>query len=38
MKLVPVPWMEPPVDVMYQFKVPDVALAPKVNGPDPHLL
>ena len=32
------PWIAPPVDVLYQFKVPDVAEAPKVNGPDPHLL
>ena len=37
-KLVPVPRIVPPVDVLYQFKVPDVALAPKVKGPDPHLL
>ncbi len=35
-KLVPVPKLDPPVKAAYQFKVPELAVAPNVTVPVPH--
>jgi hypothetical protein len=30
---VPVPWLVPPEETVYQFRVPTLAVAPKLTGP-----
>ena len=37
-KLVPVPRLAPPVAAAYQLIIPELAVAPSVTAPVPHLL